>query len=62
VYSPLRLAVALELFVYKLLTLIIDEAPLSHKLLAPVLRDGSRDLSGELVNLLVKIGKVPALS
>jgi hypothetical protein len=30
--------------------------------LAPLLRSGSRDLSGEVVNLLVKIGKFPALS
>ena len=61
VYSLLRLAVVRQLFVNKLLTLIIDIAPLSFELLAPILRDSSRDLSGEVVNLLAKIGKVPAL-
>jgi hypothetical protein len=62
VCSPLRPAVVRQLFVNELLTLIIDMAPLSLELLAPLLRDGSRDLSGELVNLLAKIGKVAALS
>lgn len=61
VYS-LSPAVVRQLFVNKLLTLIIDMAPLSLELLAPLLRDGSRDLSGDIVNLLAKIGKVPALS
>ena len=61
VYSLLRLAVVRQLFVNKLLTLIIDIAPLSFELLAPILRDSSCDLSREVVNLLAKIGKVPAL-
>ena len=29
--------------------------------MAPLFRDSSRDLSGEVINLLAKIGKVPAL-
>jgi hypothetical protein len=62
VYSPLRPAVVRQLFINKLLTLIIDITPLSLKLLAPLLRNSSRDLSGEIVNLLAKIGKVLALS
>jgi hypothetical protein len=62
VYSPLRAAVVRQLFVNELLALVIDIAPLSLKLLAPLLRDGSRDLSGEVVNLLAKVGKVPAAS
>jgi hypothetical protein len=62
VYSPLRPAAVRQLFVNELLTLIIDIAPLSLELLASLIRDGSRDLGGEVVNLLAKIGKVPALS
>ncbi len=62
VYSPLRPAVVRQLFINELLTLVIDIAPLRLELLAPFLRDGSRDLSGEIINLLAKIGKVPALS
>jgi hypothetical protein len=61
VYSPLRPAVVRQLFVNKLLTLIIDIAPLSLELLAPLLCNSSRDLSREIVNLLAKISKVPAL-
>jgi hypothetical protein len=45
VYSPLRPAVVRQLFVNELLALIVDIAPLSFELLAPLLRDGSRDLS-----------------
>jgi hypothetical protein len=62
VYSPLRPAVVRQLLINKLLTLIIDIAPLSLELLAPLLSDGSRDLSGEIINLLAKISKVLALS
>jgi hypothetical protein len=61
VYSLLSYAVVRQLFINKLLTLIIDIAPLSFKLLALVFRHGSRYLSGEFVNLLTKVGKVPAL-
>ena len=60
-YLPLRPAVVRQLFVDELLTLIIDIALLSLELLAPLLCNGSRDLSGETVDLLTKIGKVPAL-
>jgi hypothetical protein len=62
VYSPLRLVVVRQLLVNKLLTLIINIAPLSLKLLAPLFSNDSRDLSGEIINLLAKIGKVLALS
>jgi hypothetical protein len=62
VYSLLCSAVVRQLFINELLTLIIDIAPLSLELLAPLLRDSSRDLSGEIINLLAKIGKVSALS
>ena len=62
VCSPLSPAVVRQLFVNEHLTLIIDMALLSFELLAPLLRDGSRDLSREIVNLLAKIGKVAALS
>jgi len=61
IYSLLRLTIIRQLFVNKLLTLIIDIALLSLELLAPILRDSSRDLSGEFVNLFAKIGKVPVL-
>jgi hypothetical protein len=61
IYSPLRLIVVCQLFVNKLLTLIIDIALLSLKLLAPFLCNSSRDLSREVVNLLAKISKVLAL-
>ena len=60
-YSPLRPTVVRQLFVNELLTLIIDIAPLSLELLAPLLCNSSRDLSGEIINLLAKISKVPAL-
>ena len=62
VYSPLCPAVVHQLFVNELLILIIDIVLLSLELLAPLLCDGSRDLSGEIVNLLIKIGEVLALS
>jgi hypothetical protein len=62
VYLPLSPTVVRQLFVNKLLMLIIDIAPLSLKLLAPPLRDSSRNLSGEIINLLAKISKVLALS
>jgi hypothetical protein len=62
VYLPLRPAVVRQLFVNKLLTLIINIAPLSLELLAPLLYNSSCDLSKEIVNLLAKIGKVLALS
>jgi hypothetical protein len=61
VYLLLRPAVVCQLFVNKLLTLIINIAPLSLKLLTPLFCDNSRDLSKKVVNLLAKIGKVPAL-
>lgn len=59
---PLRPAVIRQHFVPKLLTLIIDIALLSLEVLASLLYDGSRDLSGDLVNLLTKISQIPALS
>jgi hypothetical protein len=60
--SLLSPAVVRQLSVNKLLTSIIDKAPLSFELLALLLRDAIRNLSGEFGNLLAKIGKVPALS
>lgn len=61
VYSPLCPAVVRQLFVDKLLTLIIDTAPFSLELLASLLCNCSCDLSGEIVNLLAKVGKTLAL-
>ncbi len=61
VCSPLSPAVVCQLFINEHLMLIIDMAPLSLELLELLLHDGSRDLSGEIFNLLAKIGKVAAL-
>jgi hypothetical protein len=44
------------------LTLTIDIALLSLRLLTPLLCNGSRDLSREIFNLLTKISKGLALS
>jgi len=60
VYS-LSPAVVLQLFVDELLPFIIDTAPPSLKLFACLLRNGSRDLSREILDLLAKIDNVPAL-
>jgi hypothetical protein len=60
-YSLLNPTVVLQLFVNKLLPLIIDIAPLSLKLFTLLLRNNSRGLSGEILDLLAKIDKVPAL-
>jgi hypothetical protein len=60
-YSLLSSAVVLQLFVNELLPLIIDIAPLSLELFAFLLRNSSRGLSEEILDLLAKIDKVPAL-
>jgi hypothetical protein len=61
IYSLLSPAVVLQLFVNELLPLIIDIAPLSFKLFALLLHNSSRDLSGEMLDLLTKIDKISAL-
>ena len=60
-YSLLSPVVVLQLSVDELLPLIIDMAPLTLKLFARLIRDSSRDLSGEILHLLAKIDKVRAL-
>ena len=61
IYLLLRFIVVRQLFINKLLTLIIDIAPLSLKLLALIFCDNSYNLSKEIINLLAKIGKFLAL-
>jgi hypothetical protein len=61
IYSLLSPAIVFQLFINKLLPLIIDIAPLSLKLFTFLLRNSSRYLSEEMLNLLIKINKVSAL-
>jgi hypothetical protein len=61
IYSLLSPAIVFQLFINKLLSLIIDRAPLSLKLFTFLLRNSSRNLSEEILDLLAKIDKVSAL-
>jgi hypothetical protein len=61
IYSLLNPAVVLQLFINKLLPLIINIATLRLKLFTVLLYNSSRNLSGEILDLLVKIDEVPAL-
>ena len=61
IYLLLSPIVVCQLFINKYLILIINIAPLSLKLLAPLLYNSNYNLSKEIINLLTKINKVIAL-
>jgi hypothetical protein len=61
IYSLLNPTIVFQLFVNKLLPLIINIATLSLKLFTFFLRNNSRNLSEEMLDLLIKIDKVSTL-